>query len=91
MRVVLEQERGSRKLQREIDRMEKDLNREITQTQRKLDRVVRGVQDRYKLYAFILPPILPILLGILVYFHRRNAEREGVAKTRLRYNQDDAA
>jgi ABC-2 type transport system permease protein len=91
MRIALEQERGSRKLQREINRMDKELDREITQTQRKLEKVVRGVQDRYKLFAFVLPPVLPILLGIFVYFHRRNAEREGVAKTRLRFNQDEAA
>jgi ABC-2 type transport system permease protein len=88
VRVAQEQERGSRKLQREIDRMDKELEREITQTQRKLEKVVRGVQDRYKFFAFVLPPILPILLGILVYFHRRQAEREGVSKSRLRYNQD---
>ncbi len=83
--------RWNRKFNRDVERLDKQLDREITQTQRKLEKEVRGVQDRYKFYAFILPPILPILLGILVYFHRRQAEREGVDKTRLRYNQDDAA
>lgn len=89
MKVALEQQRGEQKLNRKLERLRKDLNREVVQTQRTLDKEVRGVQDRYKLYAFILPPILPILLGILVYFHRRQGEREGVAKTRLRFNQDE--
>ena len=83
--------RANRKFQRDVDRLDKQLNREITQTQRKLEKVVRGVQDQYKFYAVVLPPILPILLGILVYFHRQQAEREGVAKTRLKYNQKEAA
>ncbi|QDU54396.1 Gldg family protein [Aeoliella mucimassa] len=77
----------NRKLERQISQLRKDFQRTQLQTQRQLDREVRGVQDRYKTYAWILPPILPILLGVLVYFHRRGGEREGVSKTRLRYNQ----
>lgn len=76
-----------RKLDRQVEQLEKELNSDIIKTQRQLEKQVRGVQDRYKLYAAVLPPILPILLGILVYFHRRQGEREGVAKTRLRFNQ----
>lgn len=91
MKVAIEQRRGEQKLNRKLDRLRKDLNREVVQTQRTLDKEVRGVQDRYKLYAVVLPPILPILLGVLVYFHRRSGEREGVAKTRLRFNQDEEA
>lgn len=86
------QESERRKLDRQLDKLQKDLDSEILQTQRSLEKEVRGVQDRYKAYALLLPPILPILLGILVYFHRRSGEREGVSKTRLRFNQkDDAA
>ena len=45
------------------------------------------MQDRYKLLAVLLPPILPILLAFFVYFHRRKAEQEGVDTRRLRYGQ----
>lgn len=82
-------DRGERKLNRTLERLQNDLRREVLRTQRKLEKDVRRVQDRYKLYAAVLPPILPILLGILVYFHRRSSEREGVSKTRLRFNQKD--
>lgn len=88
-KIQLFREREQRKLQRRLDRLQKDLNSEIRQTQRTLEKEIRGVQDRYKLYAAVLPPILPILLGILVFFHRRSGEREGVAKSRLRFNQKD--
>ncbi|MCO6046145.1 Gldg family protein [Aeoliella sp. ICT_H6.2] len=82
-------DRGQRKLNRTMERLQNDLQREVLRTQRTLEKDVRKVQDRYKLYAAVLPPILPILLGILVYFHRRSGEREGVSKTRLRFNQKD--
>jgi len=45
---------------------------------------VRGVQDQYKLWAVVLPPIPPLLVAIVVFFTRRAREREGVAKSRLR-------
>ena len=68
-----------------IAKLEKERDRQIKQTDRDLAAKVRGVQDFYKLCAVLLPPIPPILLAVLVYFHRRESEREGVAKTRLRF------
>ena len=65
--------------------LEKERDRQVRQLERDLDGKIRGVQDRYKLYAVLLPPVLPILLALLVYFHRQESEREGVSKTRLRY------
>ncbi|MDA8746279.1 Gldg family protein, partial [Rubripirellula amarantea] len=90
-RMAIDRIRSSeqRNLERRLDRLQNDLDHEIVKTQRDLEKEVRGVQDRYKLYAALLPPILPILLGILVYFHRRQGEREGVSKSRLRFNQKD--
>ena len=54
---------------------------------RELAGKIRGVQDRYKLLAVLLPPIPPILLAFFVFFHRRKAEREGVTASRLRYGK----
>ena len=42
------------------------------------------MQDRYKLWGVLLPPVFPLLVGFFVYFNRRAREREGVAKARLR-------
>jgi ABC-2 type transport system permease protein len=70
-----------------ISALEKDRNRQVKQSERELAAQVRGVQDRYKLLAVLLPPIPPILLAFFVYFHRRKAEQEGVDTRRLRYGR----
>ena len=59
----------------------------VKQSERELAAKIRGVQDRYKLLAVLLPPILPILLAFFVFFHRRKAEQEGVDTRRLRYGR----
>jgi ABC-2 type transport system permease protein len=66
---------------------EKERNKKVKQSERELAANIRSVQDRYKLLAVLLPPILPILLAFFVYFHRRKAEREGADARRLRYGK----
>ena len=48
------------------------------------DQEVRAVQDRYKMYAILIPPIPPLLLALAVFFRRRELERQGVARERLK-------
>ena len=45
---------------------------------------VRQKQDNFKLLAVLLPPIPPLLVGLIVFFNRRAREKEGVSKARLR-------
>jgi ABC-2 type transport system permease protein len=45
---------------------------------------VKQVQDRYKMWAVLLPPIPPLLVAAYVFVTRRRREREGVARSRLR-------
>jgi ABC-2 type transport system permease protein len=87
-RIRLERMRDVR-----IASFEKDRNRKVKQSEREVAAKIRGVQDRYKLLAVLLPPIPPILLAFFVYFHRRKAEQEGVDTRRLRYGRpnDQAA
>ena len=70
-----------------IASFEKDRNKKVKQSERELAAKIRGVQDRYKLLAVLLPPIPPILLAFFVFFHRRKAEQEGVDTRRLRYGR----
>ena len=65
----------------------KTRSKKVKQSERELAANIRGVQDRYKLLAVLLPPILPILLAFFVFFHRRKAEQEGVDTRRLRYGK----
>jgi ABC-2 type transport system permease protein len=87
-RIRLERTRDVR-----ISSLEKERNRKVKQSERELASQIRSVQDRYKLLAVLLPPILPVLLAFFVFFHRRKAEHEGVDTRRLRYGrpQEDAA
>ena len=53
-------------------------------SQTNLELAVRKVQDDYKLWAVLLPPIPPLIVALVVFFNRRASEREGVNKARLR-------
>ena len=89
-RLAREQIRLERIRDVKIRQLEAERDRQVRQNERDLAAQIRGVQDRYKFAAVILPPILPILLAAFVYFRRRQAEQEGVSKTRLRYGSAEA-
>ncbi|MEX2170361.1 MAG: Gldg family protein [Pirellulales bacterium] len=90
-RLAREQIRLERIRDVKIRQLEAERDRQVRQDERDLTAQIRGVQDRYKFAAVILPPILPILLAAFVYFRRRQAEQEGVSKTRLRYGSAEGA
>jgi ABC-2 type transport system permease protein len=70
-----------------IAHAEKERNKQVKQSERELASKIRGVQDRYKLLAVLLPPIPPIVLAFFVFFNRRKAEQEGVDTRRLRFGK----
>ena len=76
---------------REQDRLEADIkaietrrSRKLKQIEYDLEQEVRAVQGRYKKFAILIPPIPPLLVALYVFFRRREAEREGIVKERLR-------
>ena len=75
---------GQRRLDIRVAQLQQDRDRKIDSIDRDLALEVRRVQDWYKLLAVLIPPIPPLLVGFFVFVHRRQAEREGVAKSRLR-------
>jgi ABC-2 type transport system permease protein len=86
---MLERERIrlENQLNAKINSLEKDRNSNVKKSERELAATIRGVQDRYKLLAVMLPPIPPVLLAFFVFFHRRKAEQEGVDTRRLRFGR----
>jgi ABC-type uncharacterized transport system involved in gliding motility auxiliary subunit/ABC-type transport system involved in multi-copper enzyme maturation permease subunit len=58
--------------------------RKEEQNDRQKKREIRDVQDRYKWWVVLLPPIAPLIVGVLVFVKRRVQEREGVSRRRLR-------
>ncbi|HWA96844.1 MAG TPA: Gldg family protein [Pirellulales bacterium] len=84
MELQLQQEVNQRRLDAKTAQLTKEYERKKADTDRRLALEVRRVQNRYKLLAVILPPILPLAIGIAVFFNRRAGEREGVERSRLR-------
>lgn len=84
--VLLEQVRmrEQNKLDAEVRRIASERRRQIKQIHYNLNQDIRSVQDTYKMYAILIPPILPLLLALAVYFRRRELERQGVSRERLR-------
>lgn len=84
VQVELAERQFMRKLQSETESYEAERNREIKQADYKLKQEIQGVEDQYKMFALLVPPIPPLLVAFYVFFRRREAEREGVAQSRLR-------
>lgn len=75
---------GEKRLEARTEQLRDQRDQEIEQIERNLELTVRRTQDRYKLLAVLLPPILPLMVAVVFYFNRRAREHEGVAKSRLR-------
>ncbi|HEY4312028.1 MAG TPA: Gldg family protein [Pirellulales bacterium] len=82
--VAMAQAAGQAKLERDTTELKKTRDKEIASIDKQLARQVSSVQNWYKFWAVVLPPIPPLLVGLAVFFNRRAKEREGVARSRLR-------
>jgi len=68
---------SDQKVQRDFDEKRKSIDRTLALQ-------LSGIHRTYKLWAVLLPPIPPLLVGLAVFFQRRAKEREGVSRARLR-------
>jgi ABC-2 type transport system permease protein len=82
--VAMMQQDLNRQREAKLGQLRQEKERKINEIETELAIKVRQVQDWYKMWAVLLPPIPPFLIGIMVYFHRRRQEREGVSRARLR-------
>jgi ABC-type uncharacterized transport system involved in gliding motility auxiliary subunit len=82
--ILQAQQVGQRRLDTKLETLKQERDREIKKSERDLAVKVREVQDNYKLWAVLLPPIPPLIVAFIVFFNRRANEREGVSKARLR-------
>ena len=73
-----------KKLEAEIKRMAADRDREMHKIDSRREQSIRRARNVRKYVAVVLPPIFPLLIGIVVFFNRRAKEREGVPEQRLR-------
>lgn len=73
-----------KKAQVEKERLQRERDQGIREARRQADESIGKIQNRYKLLAVFVPPIPPLLVGIVVLVSRRLREREGISKNRLR-------
>jgi ABC-2 type transport system permease protein len=83
-RVEIAREAGQKRLQATTERLESERDKQIKTSELEYARETREQQNNVKFAAVIWPPILPLLMGVAVFFNRRAREREGVSKNRLR-------
>ncbi len=83
-RIEVVRRRAQERLQADMKSIETRRSRNLKQIEYDLEQEVRTVQGRYKKYAILIPPIPPLLVALYVFFRRRETEREGIVKERLR-------
>ena len=74
----------AKKFQVEKERLQRDRDKGIREARRQADDSIGKIQNYYKLLAVFVPPIPPLLVGIIVLVSRRLREREGISKNRLK-------
>ena len=72
------------KFETQVKRLEQERELERKRIERDMELGIRQVQTRYKRMAVFLPPIPPLLMGLVVWYYRRSREKEGVQASRLR-------
>jgi ABC-2 type transport system permease protein len=78
------QQEGNQRVEARKRQLQKELDQKMTRIERDLNLQITSAQDWYKMWAVVLPPILPMFVGLGVFFNRRAHEREGVSRSRLR-------
>jgi ABC-2 type transport system permease protein len=82
--VGLALQTAQRRRDAQIETLKQERDRQINEIETKLNNQIRAIQDQYKLWAVMLPPIPPLLVALFVFLTRRSREREGVSRNRLR-------
>jgi gliding motility-associated transport system permease protein/gliding motility-associatede transport system auxiliary component len=77
-------EAEKRKAEVELERIRNDRDKELAQVERNRDQDIQKIQNEFKVWATVIPPIPPLLVGMIVWIRRRLREREGVSRSRMK-------
>jgi ABC-2 type transport system permease protein len=83
-RAGMVQEARQKEVDAKIERLKRKKEEDSNKIKTDLNLQVSRIRNWYKLWAVLIPPILPLVVGIGVFVFRRMQEREGVSRTRLR-------
>lgn len=82
--VEVQQKIESERAAKIKERLQKDLQSNVTAIELSNELEIQRIQNWFKYWAIALPPIPPLLLGLIVFARRRLMEREGISKTRMK-------
>ncbi len=82
-RMIKRQEADRRKI-KQIESKQRENQQELKRVERELDEEVDSIKAFYKMWLVLVPPVIPLLMGIVVFVNRRARERQGVSSNRLR-------
>jgi ABC-2 type transport system permease protein len=82
--IGIKKQRLQQKLDVKTEQLQRDRDDKIDEVRRQTAVKIQQIQNWYKTLAVIIPPIPPLLVGLVVFVSRRLREREGIAKSRLR-------
>jgi ABC-2 type transport system permease protein len=82
--LAIAQENANRKSQVVKERLKTERDKNLARIQRERDQQIQSEQNAYKIWATVIPPIPPLLVGLIVWIQRRLREREGVSRDRMK-------
>lgn len=82
--AAIKQQNTVKRFRVEKDRLQRERDQGIRNARREADDAISKIQNYYKLLAVFVPPIPPLVVGIVVLVSRRLREREGISKNRLK-------
>jgi ABC-2 type transport system permease protein len=83
-KLALAQQTTQRKLAVEEANINQQKEQQIEQSRIQTERSIRSIENRFYLYAAILPPIPALILGLIVWMRKAADERKDIAATRRR-------
>lgn len=75
---------SQRKAEAKVEKLRRERDSNQKQIERELNQKIVSVQNFYKTLAVLLPPIPPLIVGLIVFWKRRKRELEGVIDERRR-------
>ena len=81
--LAIAQQDKSREFEVAKANIENKKKRTLKQIKDGTDREVRGIENRTRMWAILLPPVPALLLGIFILSLRVQRERQGIVPDRL--------
>jgi ABC-2 type transport system permease protein len=82
--LAIAQETANRKAEVAKEKLKIERDKSLAKIQRHRDQEVQQIQNEYKIWATAIPPIPPLLVGLVVFVQRRIREREGISRSRMK-------